>query len=84
MTITDYGGLVICGRGAQKVVRDEKDGDERWCFKCRKRREFRFIVTAAVDWEHDYYGPSGSVRCAVCHSNDGDCFPGTYRMWGDE
>ncbi|PYY32381.1 hypothetical protein [Curtobacterium sp. MCBD17_030] len=76
--------VVICGPGPTRVIRDEKDGQDRWCFKCRKRREFRFIVTTAVDWEHDYYGPSGSIHCAVCHLTDGDCFPGRYRMWGEE
>jgi hypothetical protein len=84
MSITDLGNVIICGPGAQEVIRDEKDGEDRWCFTCRKHREFRFIVTAAVDWQNDYYGPSGSISCAICHTNDGDCFPGTYRIRGEE
>jgi hypothetical protein len=31
-----------------------------------------------------YYGPTFAVRCTACNTCDGDCFPGTYREWGEE
>lgn len=61
-----------------KVVHHENLG-ERWCFRCRKRREFLYLVTADV--EPSYYGPNPSVRCAECNLVDGDLFPGREREW---
>lgn len=83
MILSQYGNVIVCGPGEQRVAVDRKDGEQRWCFTCRKRREFRFVVTEAVDWENDWYGPTPSVRCATCNTTDGDCFPGRYRTWGD-
>lgn len=65
-------------RGATKEIHRESLG-ERWCFTCRKRREFFYIVTADV--EPSYYDPNPSIRCAHCNTDDGDCFPGRYREW---
>ena len=54
---------------------------ERWCFRCRKRRPFMQVVS--VTREPSYYGPTREVRCCVCDTVDGDCFPGTWREWDD-
>ena len=51
----------------------------RWCFGCRSRQEFWFIVTAPT--EPSYYGPDVDVKCGNCKLSDGDCFPGTFREW---
>lgn len=59
-------------------VHRESDG-ERWCFRCRKRREFEYVITAPV--ELSYYGPTRQIECTHCHTTDGDCFPGTEREW---
>jgi hypothetical protein len=68
----------ICsGPKMQEVVR-RADG-ERWCFTCRKRRDFLFIVDAPI--ELSYYGPTPHIECATCGKWDGDCFPGTAREW---
>lgn len=72
-------GIAICYGPRMEVMTDEKDGDDRWCFRCRKVREFRFTVLRPV--ERSYYGPSPSVRCATCDLSDGDLFPGRYREW---
>ena len=86
----DYNGTAVTiTRGPQmEVTRDEKDGDERWCFKCRERREFRFIVRAPSVEDMmatgGFYGPTASIECAKCGTDDGDCFPGRYRIWGDD
>ena len=62
------------------VVSERTDG-ERWCFYCRKRVEFTLTVHAPDD-PMSYYGPHAVVSCARGHA-DGDCFPGTWREWGD-
>lgn len=80
-----------------KEVMRRQDGDERWCFVCRQRRLFERIVTAPVveplkPGEEDtyelpigaYYGPTTRIECRTCKTTDGDCFPGTYRVWEDE
>lgn len=64
----------------KEVVR--KPDGVRWCFHCRKQREFLFIIKAPVE-EFSYYGPSPSVWCSVCDSMDSDLFPGNYRQWED-
>lgn len=73
-------GVIVCGPGPMKVVYREPHGEGHlWCFQCRKRVPFEFIVrrsTAEMDW----YGPSPSVECAAGHK-DGDLFPGRVREW---
>lgn len=62
-----------------KVVTDELNGEPRWCFTCRKVREFRFIVKAPTGMS--YYGPEGDIKCGTCRTSDGDLFPGRFREW---
>lgn len=50
----------------------------RWCFVCRKRRNFEFVVKTPA--EPSYYGPSASV-VGECGHVDGDLFPGRTREW---
>lgn len=69
----------ICSE-SYKIIRDDSDG-ERWCFQCRKRREFRFKVTTPVD-PMSYYGPSPSIECGTCGLVNGDLFPGREREDG--
>ncbi|MGC5078486.1 hypothetical protein [Agrococcus sp. DT81.2] len=75
-------GISICYGPRMVEVKNEKDGDDRWCFRCRKVREFRFIITSPI--ERSYYGPSANVQCGTCNASDGDLFPGRYRMWGED
>jgi len=76
----DIGGtLVTVNHGpTMREVKRESQG-EKWCFRCRKRRDFLFIVTAPI--EPDWYGPTASIRCAHCNLQDGDLFPGREREW---
>ena len=68
-------------------IRHSPDGDPRWCFVCRKRREFVYVVDAPViepaipleDQTGAWYGPTPHIECSVCTTWDGDCFPGTQR-----
>lgn len=72
--------LIICYGPPMKEVTREPSG-ERWCFTCRKRREFEFVVMAPA--EPSYYGPSPSMECTTCKTSDGDLFPGREREWED-
>lgn len=65
----------------QKEVVRKQDGDERWCFCCRKRRVFEYVVLSPI--EMSYYGPTRQIECTVCKTMDGDLFPGQYREWED-
>jgi hypothetical protein len=51
----------------------------KWCFGCRKRQEFFYVVMAPA--EPSYYGSDPSVRCGHCDKRNGDLFPGWYREW---
>lgn len=62
-----------------ETIKDEPNGEPRWCFTCRKVREFRFIVRAPT--EISYYGPEGDIKCGTCRTSDGDLFPGRFREW---
>lgn len=68
----------ICRPGAMREVVRRPDGEARWCFRCRARREFFFVVRSEV--EISYYGPHPSIRCSEGHL-DGDLFPGRVREW---
>lgn len=72
------GNATVCYEPMEEIVR-KSDGDPRWCFYCRKRREFLYVVTRPTG--ESYYGPNPSVTCSVCDTTDGDCFPGRYREW---
>jgi hypothetical protein len=74
-------GGAICGEKLEEVVR-RPNGEKRWCFQCRSRRAFEYVVMAPV--ELSYYGPTPSIRCAHCGHTDSDLFPGRMREWEDE
>lgn len=65
------------GPPMEEIVRESQG--ERWCFRCRKQREFVYTVSAPT--EPSYYGPNPAVRCTVCDLIDGDLFPGRSREW---
>lgn len=58
-----------------------RDIGEKYCFVCRKRRDFAHIVMAPTGMS--WYGPHDRIECTTCKTVDGDCFPGTYREWVD-
>lgn len=66
------------GPATEEVTR--KPDGEHWCFVCRKRRRFDFVVRAPI--EPSYYGPNPSIVCELGHT-DGDLFPGRFREWPD-
>lgn len=85
--------LYILTTGPHEEIHRNQDGDERWCFVCRKRRVFEFVIKSPVwdqslpvdEWPTDaWYGPHHQIECSHCHTVDGDLFPGRWRAWGDE
>jgi hypothetical protein len=68
------------GPELEEVVR-RPDGEERWCFKCRAKRRFEYVVLAPIEMSH--YGPTPMIECATCHLTDADLFPGRQREWSD-
>jgi len=66
------------GPPMKEVVR-KRNGEARYCFKCRAKREFLYTVMAPT--VPDYYGPVADIRCGTCNTSDGDLFPGIQREW---
>lgn len=73
--------VVVCGEPMKELTR-KPDGEPRWCFGCRKVRDFVFVVSGSV--EPSYYAPNPSIRCEHCDLHDGDLFPGRLREWSEE
>jgi hypothetical protein len=75
----------ICGPAMVEYWR--KPYGERWCFTCRKRRQFEnvrdipFVPENPTIDDMPWYGPTDHIECSVCKTWDGDCFPGTSREW---
>jgi hypothetical protein len=76
-------GSAICGDRMEETFR-RPDG-ERWCFRCKSRRPFDYVVNSPVEDRENpsWYGPSPSIQCSTCGLVDGDMFPGRYREWED-
>ena len=53
----------------EEVRRDALD--VRWCFTCRDRRQFMFVVKRPTE-PLSYYGPIGEVMCSRCGTINGD------------
>lgn len=69
--------LSMHGTRMVEVLR-EPHGEPRWCFRCRKRRQFLYVVHAPDG--PSYYGPNPSIRCEAEHT-DGDLGFGRERWW---
>ena len=72
------GDVIICGTRMMEHSRDSR-GD-RWCFTCRRRHEFWWVVM--VPDGLSYYGPSAHMEGARADCTD--LFPGWERKWTDE
>ena len=74
------GPLTICG--TRMVEHSRRSEGIKWCFACRKRVEFHYIVMAPNGFS--YYGPHAVIKCANCNTTDGDLFPGWQREWEED
>ena len=70
--------VIICrGPALEEVSR--RDLGARWCFSCRKRQNFVYVVIAPT--EPSYYDPLPSIRCSGCNRADADLGFGRCREW---
>lgn len=71
-------GFAICGTHVEEYSR--RSMGVKWCFTCRKRHEFFWVVMAPVGMS--YYGPHVEIKGV----RDGcrDLFPGWTREWWDD
>jgi hypothetical protein len=72
-----FEGGVVCGTKMKEGSR--RSEGVRWCFCCRKRVEFHYIVM--VPDGESWYGPYPEIKCSGCNQIDGDLFPGRTREW---
>lgn len=82
MSITDYGRVAIC-HGPEMEETSRTSMGVKWCFKCRKRAEFTWIVMSPViDWDDEasiyaaMWGPTAHSECGNCGAHAGELFPG--------
>lgn len=82
--------VVIC-RGPVMEEASRNSMGVKWCFKCRKRAEFNWIVMAPViDWNDEasisaaMWGPTAHSECGNCRQHAGELFPGWSYRWDDE
>lgn len=77
MACVNLMGATVC---SERLIETHRESvGERWCFYCRKRRDFDHVVKSPV--EMSYYGPTPSIRCSSCDKPDADLFPGREREW---
>lgn len=74
----DIGGVVICG--TRTVEHSRQSQGERWCFHCRKRHEFWWVVR--VPDGLSYYGPTAYMEGIGRDCTD--LFPGWTREGVEE
>ena len=74
------GDLSICG--TRMVEHSRKPVGVKWCFRCRKRNEFAWVVR--VPDGPSYYGPDGHHECGGCGGWETDLFPGWTREYEED
>ena len=81
--------IAICRGPRMKETHRDSMG-VKWCFKCRGRHEFHWIVMAPViDWDDEasiaaaMWGPTAHSECQNCKEQAGELFPGWSYQWED-
>ena len=72
------GDLAICGTRMKEHSR--RSMGIKWCFHCRKRHEFFWVVSVPVGIS--YYGPDADIE--GIGSDCTDLFPGWTREWVED
>lgn len=67
-------------RVSEEEVRREPYGEPRWCFQCRARVAFEYVVYAPTD-RFSYYGPRPAIECQPRRHTNGDVGFGRIREW---
>jgi hypothetical protein len=80
-------GVIVC-YGPQMEERSRTSMGVRWCFKCRTRAEFSWVVMSPViDWDDEgsiyaaMWGPTAYSECGHCGKHGGELFPGWVYQW---
>lgn len=79
-------GIHVC-RGPKMEETARTSMGERWCFKCRTRAEFSWVVMwPVIDWSDEgsisaaMWGEYEHSECGNCKQHAGELFPGwSYR-----
>lgn len=73
---------IIC-RGPQMREASRDSMGVRWCFACRKRHNFTWVVmTPVIDWDDEgsitaaMWGPTAHSECSNCKQRGSELFPG--------
>lgn len=84
--------VILCGTGLTYREKHRDPMGVKWCFKCRGRHEFDWVVEAA-DMIYDDDGtisplmymaePIAFSECGGCKQRNGQLFPGWTYRWED-
>lgn len=82
--------VTVC-TGPAMEERSRESMGVRWCFKCRGRHEFFWIVMVPViDFSNEasiyaaMWGPTAHSICTGCGQSWGELFPGRFYQWEDD
>lgn len=88
--IVDIGPRVTICRGPEMEEYSRESMGIKWCFKCRGRHPFEWVVLSPVIDPNDestllaaMRGPTAHSECGGCHRHGGELFPGWAYRWDD-
>lgn len=81
-SIYEEGVVIICAPDMEESSR--RSMGVKWCFKCRGRHEFDWVVLTPTTLDGWYWGPTAHSECHGCHQQAGELFPGWSYRWEDE
>lgn len=79
MTCLTAPGIVMCTAGPLTEVRRTPYPHARWCFTCRERTTFDYVVFHPSQDASELDGPEAEIQCHTCRTTDSDLFPGNFR-----
>jgi len=65
---------VICSPPMAESCR--KSMGVKWCFTCRQRHEFSWVVMSPTTYDGWWWGPTAHAECGGCGDHDSQLFPG--------
>lgn len=76
--IVSDGNITICG--THTVEHSRESMGDKWCFHCRRRHNFDWVVYAPEGFS--YYDPHAAVEGVTPECSD--LFPGWTRAWSED
>ena len=71
----------VCGPAMEESFRESMG--VKWCFRCRCRVRFDWVVWSPVTLDDWYWDPTADSECSRCHEHGSDLFPGRYYVMPD-